>query len=59
MQGGRVFLTKRSPKGWGGRKQIPAILPEPCNADAAAAWNEGYQLFGLYPVRNTQLSDFT
>jgi len=22
----------------------PVILPEPCNVDAAAAWNEGYRI---------------
>jgi len=43
MQGGRVCITKRSPKGRGGREQIPALLPEPCSVDAAAIWNEGYR----------------
>jgi len=44
MQGGRVCLTKRSPKGRGGREQTPVLLPEPCSVNPAAIWDEGYRL---------------
>jgi len=38
------FLNKTKSKDWRGRKQTPALLPEPCNVNAAVARDEGYWL---------------
>jgi len=56
LQGGRVFAPKRSPKVRRGREQISDILPEPCNVDTAATWDEGYQALtrgGLDDMQNS------